>query len=51
MFPVCYKGKLWQEEDCDDVFLALYNHPHNSDLEVVVYKFGDDWLFPDGKIL
>jgi hypothetical protein len=48
MFPVSYKGKLWHEKDCNDVFLAFYNCPYSIAGDGGVYMFQGDYIFPDG---
>lgn len=50
MFPIYYNGKLWEEEDCDDVFLAFYNGRYCLNCDGAVYLMGGDWMFPDGKL-
>lgn len=51
IFPINYKGKLWTEKDCDDVFLAFYEGKHSLNCDCAVYIMDGDWIFPDGKIL
>lgn len=51
MFPIDYKGKLWEEEDCDDVFLAFYDGKGSLNWDTAVYIMGGDWITPDGEII
>jgi hypothetical protein len=37
MFPIYYNGKLWEEEDCDDVFLAFYHNRYCLNCDCAVY--------------
>ena len=50
MFPIKYNGKLWYEEDCNDVFLAFYNCPLSLNNDCSVYMMGGDYVYPDGKM-
>jgi hypothetical protein len=50
MFPIKYNGKLWHEEDCDDVFLAFYNNLHCLTSDCSVYMMAGDYVYPDGKM-
>ena len=49
-FPLSYKGKLWREKDCNDVFLAFYNGPYSILGDGGVYMFHGDYIYPDGTI-
>jgi hypothetical protein len=51
IFPIDYKGKLWEEGDCDDVFLAFYNDRYSLNRDCAVYLMGGDWITPDGNII
>ncbi|MEZ7500449.1 hypothetical protein QO200_17090 [Flavobacterium sp. Arc3] len=51
LFPIDYRGKLWLEEDCDDVFLAFYNDRYSLNCDCAVYLMGGDWITPDGNII
>lgn len=50
MFPINYNGKLWYEEDCDDVFLAFYNDEYSLTTDCSVYMMAGDYIYPDGKM-
>lgn len=50
LFPLNYKGKLWKEKDCHELFLAFYNDRQNLTSECAVYIANGDWVFPDGTL-
>lgn len=50
MFPLSYKGKLYYEKDCNDVFLAFYHDSSCLQEDTSVYMMGSDRIFPDGRM-
>jgi hypothetical protein len=47
--PVYYDGKYWEEEDCDDVFVAFYHTRWSLNIEMGVYVSEGTWVYPDGS--
>jgi len=50
LFPVYFNGKEYYEEDCDDVFLALYHSRESLNDLGGVYMGDGDSVYPDGSI-
>jgi hypothetical protein len=50
MFPIKYEGKLWKEEDCDDIFLSYYDGSYSLNRDCAVYVMDNNWIFPDGSL-
>ena len=51
LYPFVFDGKLWDENDCNDVFCAFYYHNSCLNDEGAVHVSGDDWVFPNGKFV
>jgi hypothetical protein len=50
LFPVSYEGRLWKEEDCNDVFLSFYHCRESLNALGGVYLSEGIWVYPDGKM-
>lgn len=50
LFPVIYKGKEYQEEDCNSDFLCFYHTRSALNSLGGVYLAGGEWIYPDGTI-
>lgn len=50
MYPVNYDGKLWDKEDCDDIFLSFYHCREALNAIGGVYLAEGTWVYPDGKM-
>jgi hypothetical protein len=50
LYPVAYKGRLWNELECDPCFTSLYNSQDDLTDFGGVYAFNGDYVFPDGSI-
>jgi len=50
MYPVSYDGKLWDKEDCNDIFLSFYHCRESLNALGGVYLSEGTWVYPDGKM-
>ena len=51
MYPVEYKGKLWYEKDCGEIFNFNYNMRKVIAKDSSVFIYDDMWVYPDDNIL
>ena len=49
IYPVFYKGKVYQENDVNDIFRAFYHSKDSLDSRVSVYVSEDLRITPDGE--
>lgn len=47
LYPVYYDGKIWQEEDCGDVFVSCYHDRVSLNAMMGVYVGEGIWVYPD----
>ena len=47
LYPIAYNGKLYNEEDCDDIFVAFYHCKEALNAECGVYLAEGIWVYPD----
>jgi hypothetical protein len=50
LFPLKYDGKIYYEEDCDDVFICFYHCRESLNDECGVYMAEGIWVYPDGSM-
>ena len=50
LYPIGYKGKWLEEEECDSVFTAFYHSRFSLNDESGVYLSEGHWIYPDGHI-
>jgi len=51
IYPIYYKGKWWNEEDCDDVFTAFYYTEAALGENCSVYVSDGMRVCPDGEYI
>jgi len=49
LYPVNYNGELWDEDDCDEMFIALYHSKEALREDGCVYLGEGIWVGPDGS--
>jgi hypothetical protein len=50
LFPVKYDDRLWNEDECDDIFLSFYSCIEALNVEGGVYVAEGICVYPDGKM-
>lgn len=48
LYPIRWRGQLWQEEDCANMFNAYYAGRGSLAPDGSVYTGDGDWMYPDG---
>ena len=48
IYPIYFKGKLWREKDCADVFVCFYHSKDSLDFMQSVYVGDGLRIQPDG---
>lgn len=48
LYPIEFEGKMWKEEDCDDIFVSFYHSRDSLDEMMSVYLSEGDRIQPDG---
>jgi len=49
LYPVSFEGKLWNECDCDDIFVAFYTTKYALAPDCSVYVSEGDRIQPNGN--
>lgn len=49
LYPVEYHFELWEEEDCNEIFVNCYHSRDSLNCEGGVYMFDGTWVYPDGR--
>lgn len=50
LYPILYKGRLWHEKDCHELFVAFYHSNSDLDFNMSVYVGEGERITPDGWI-
>ena len=50
LYPIQYKGKLWYEKDCHDLFVAFYHSKSDLDFNMSVYVGDGERIAPNGWV-
>lgn len=49
--PFYWKGKVWEEEDCDSIFLEFYRGRSSLTPDGAVRTLSGDVVYPDGSFI
>jgi hypothetical protein len=49
LYPIYFKDKFWEKEDCNDIFVAFYHTRFALDDRTSVYVSEGDRITPDGE--
>jgi len=49
-YPILYEGKLWEEEDCDENFVGMYDGKYMLCGVGGIYISDGMVLYPDGSM-
>ncbi len=50
LYPIWYEGKLYTEEECDDIFICFYHTKLALNYLNGVYVGDKIWIYPDGTM-
>lgn len=50
LYPVKYDGKLWNEDECNDIFISFYNTIYSLNVQGGIYIGESIWIYPDGNM-
>lgn len=50
LYPVLYNNKLWNEEECSEIFVAYYHIKEALNAIGGVYLSEGTWVYPDGTM-
>jgi len=48
LYPIMYKGKAWNEDECDPIFVCYYSSPFALRPDKSVYVADGESITPDG---
>jgi hypothetical protein len=49
IWPVFYKGNLWYEKDCDELYVSMYEFREQLSYNSGIYLTEGICIFPDGS--
>lgn len=50
LYPVLYNDKLWNEEECNEIFISYYHIREGLNAIGGVYLSEGTWVYPDGTM-
>ena len=50
IWPVRYDDKLWYEDDCDELYVNMYEFREQLNSDGGIYLSNDMWIYPDGSM-
>ena len=50
LYPIEWNGKIWDEKDCDPVFVSFYNSPYALAYDGAVRIDSSMVVYPDGTM-
>jgi hypothetical protein len=49
IWPVLYNGELWYREDCDELYVSMYEFREQLIYNGGIYLTDGKYIFPDGS--